>query len=85
MDKMLVLLRRRNRDYREVFGTDAGQRVMRDLHRFCVLGTPSADPNEAVFTMGMQRVFRRITALSNTSEETLLALANSQMEDDNDD
>lgn len=81
----MMRLRRRNRDYHAVFASEAGQRVLRDLHRFCVLTAPSTDPNEAVFTMGMQRVFRRITALSSTREEVLLALATSQLEDDHDD
>jgi len=79
------LLGQRHRDYRAIFETDAGHRVLRDLHRFCVLSTPSADPNEAVFTMGMQRVFRRVVALSGTRDETLVRFATSQHEDDYDD
>lgn len=81
----MIRMRQRYRDYREVFSSEPGQRVLRDLHRFCVLATPSADPNDAVFAMGMQRVFRRIAALSGTSEDVLLALATSQLEDNHDD
>jgi len=85
MNRAMAILQRRHRDYRAVFETDAGQRVLRDLHRFCVLSAPSADPNEAVFTMGMQRVFRRIVALSGTSDDVLVKFALSQQEDENDD
>lgn len=85
MNRAVTILRRRHRDYRAVFRTEAGQRVLRDLHRFCVLAAPSADPNEAVFTMGMQRVFRRIVALSGTSDEALVNFALAQQEEENDD
>lgn len=85
MNKAISVLGQRHRDYRAVFETEAGCRVLRDLHRFCVLSTPSADPNEAVFTMGMQRVFRRIIAFSGTSDEALVRFATSQYEDEYDD
>lgn len=85
MNRAVTILRRRHRDYRAVFQTEPGQRVLRDLHRFCVLAAPSADPNEALFTMGMQRVFRRIVALSGTSDDVLVNFALSQQEDENDD
>lgn len=84
-DNMISLLGRRHRDYRAVFETEPGRRVLRDLHRFCVLTTPSADPHEAVFSMGMQRVFRRIVALSSTSDDALVKFSTSQHEDEYDD
>ncbi len=84
VNESLVRFRRRNRAYREIFMTAEGRRVMRDLHQFCMQPVPSADANEAVFAMGMQRVFRRIAALSGMKDEALLALATTQEETDHD-
>lgn len=55
---------RTRRAYRTAFATPDGRRVLRDLHRFCMETAPTADPHEAVFTMGMQRVWRRIAAMA---------------------
>ena len=84
MDRALTRLARRGRAYREVFATPAGQRVLDDLHRFCMQPVATADANEAVFAMGMQRVFRRIAALSGMREDALLELALTQEEIDDD-
>lgn len=71
----LARWRRRNRAYRHIFSTPEGRLVLRDLHGFCMQPVPSADANDAVFAMGMQRVFRRVAALSGMTEEALVAFA----------
>lgn len=76
---------RLRRDYRVVFASPEGQRVMRDLNRFCMYGTPSADANAAVFTMGMQRVFRRIAALARAGDDPMLNEIQTGQESDDDD
>lgn len=68
--------------YAETFATPAGRRVLRDLHRFCMHATPTADPNEAVFAQGMQRVFRRIQAMTRLDADALLALSDPNEETD---
>lgn len=80
----VAFITRRNRAYRTVFDGPDGQRVLLDLFRFCMQPVPSADANEAVFAMGMQRVFRRIAALSGMSDEALLALTQPQEENEDD-
>lgn len=69
MGRTVERLWRLKRDYRVVFATPEGRRVLGDLHRFCMLVAPTADANEAVFAMGMQRVFRRIASLARTGED----------------
>jgi hypothetical protein len=63
MNIPLSRLAARRRAYADAFASDAGRRVLRDLHRFCMRPPPTADPHEAVFAMGMQRVYRRIEAM----------------------
>ncbi|MBO6782243.1 MAG: hypothetical protein JJ899_03080 [Alphaproteobacteria bacterium] len=75
MNDPLSRWRRRNRAYRTVFATPEGKRVLQDLHAFCMQPVPSADANDAVFAMGMQRVFRRVAALSAADEDALVAFA----------
>lgn len=71
------------RAYAETFATPAGRRVLRDLYLFCMQGTPTADPHEAVFAQGMQRVFRRIEAMNRLDADALMALTDSNEETDN--
>lgn len=71
----------RRLDYRQTFGTPQGKRVLADLHRFCMQGTPTADPDEAVFTQGMQRVFRRIAGMINMDENELIEMYNHEEQD----
>jgi len=75
-------IRARRRDYAQTFATPAGRRVLRDLYRFCMHPVPTADPNEAVFAMGMQRVFRRIGAMMRLDADTLVDLGHSDEETD---
>lgn len=77
-------LNRRRRDYRTVFATVEGRRVLRDLNRFCMYVAPTADPNEAVFAMGMQRVFRRIASLAGASDEAMITELQPEQETDHD-
>ena len=74
--------RARRRDYAETFATGSGRRVLHDLYLFCMQGTPTADPHEAVFAQGMQRVFRRIQAMSRLDAGTLLELSDPNKETD---
>lgn len=74
----------RRRDYHTVFTTEEGRRVLRDLNRFCMYVAPTADANEAVFAMGMQRVFRRIASLAGVSDEALLSEFQLEQETDHD-
>lgn len=85
MNRNLTGLRRDRRAYRETFESDAGRHVLADLHRFCMCATPTAEPNEAVFVMGMQRVFRRIAAMSGTDPAALQALFETSQEESDDD
>jgi len=73
MRRTVEKLWRLKRDYRAVFSSDEGRRVLRDLNRFCMYVAPTADANEAVFAMGMQRVFRRIAALARAGEDVMLS------------
>jgi hypothetical protein len=73
--------RRTRRDYAETFATPAGRRVLRDLYLFCMQATPTADPHEAVFAQGMQRVFRRIQAMTRLDADAVLGLADSDPHD----
>ena len=66
---------RARRDYAAIFATPAGRRVLRDLYLFCMQATPTADPHEAVFAQGMQRVFRRIQAMARLDADALIGLA----------
>ncbi len=43
---------------------------------------PTADANEAVFAMGMQRVFRRIQAMTRLDADTLIQLGDPDEETD---
>lgn len=70
------------RAYAETFASADGQRVLRDLYRFCMQGTPTADPHEAVFAQGMQRVFRRIQAMTRLDADALIALTDPNEETD---
>ena len=48
------------RDYRLVFATEAGHRVLADLYRRTMLQPITADPSHAIFIQGMQTVFRLV-------------------------
>lgn len=75
--------RARRRAYAETFATPAGRRVLRDLYLFCMQSTPTAEPHEAVFAQGMQRVFRRIQAMSRLDTDAMLDLTDPNEETDN--
>ncbi len=75
---------RLKRDYRAVFASEEGRRVLRDLSRFCMYVAPTADANEAVFAMGMQRVFRRIAAMARAGEDVMLTDFQHGQENDDD-
>ena len=72
----------RRRDYAQTFGSLAGRRVLRDLYQFCMHAGPTADPNEALFAMGMQRVFRRIQAMMRLDADVLIHLSDPDEEAD---
>jgi len=58
--------RRRRSDYRLVFDSEAGQRVLADLARFAHMGHPSyvrGDAMETAFREGERNVVLRILAL----------------------
>lgn len=76
-------IRRRRLAYRRTFDSDDGRAVLRDLHKFCMEATPTADPNEAVFVMGMQRVFRRIVNMAKLPEDFEIE-AYDQLDEEND-
>lgn len=84
MHRTVEQLWRLKRDYRVVFSSDEGRRVLRDLNRFCMYVAPTADANEAVFAMGMQRVFRRIAALARAGEDPMLNEIHTGQENDDD-
>ena len=84
MQRTVEKLWRLNRDYRLVFSSPEGRRVLRDLNRFCMYVAPTADANEAVFAMGMQRVFRRIAALARAGDDPMLNEIQSGQESDDD-
>ncbi|MEP4379752.1 MAG: hypothetical protein ABJ215_01125 [Alphaproteobacteria bacterium] len=84
MRRTVEQLWRLKHDYRVVFSTPEGKRVLRDLNRFCMYAAPTADANEAVFTMGMQRVFRRIAAMARADEDAMLNEFQTGQENDDD-
>lgn len=72
----LDFLRGRKSDYRAVFGTPAGNRVLRDLIGFC-RGTKSCyhdDPRLHAVLEGRREVFLRIANHMNLSVEQLYDL-----------
>ena len=84
MQRMIDKLWRLKRDYRVVFSSPEGRRVLRDLNRFCMYAAPTADANEAVFAMGMQLVFRRIASLARAGDDPMLSEIQSGQENDDD-
>ena len=71
MDDLRAVLSRKL-DYRRTFSTPEGERVLKDLHRFCH-ETTTSDPNEALYVMGMQRVYRRIASMMKLPPEDEIA------------
>ena len=71
-------LRKRKRlseDYRAVFGTDAGKRVMTDLHGRCVLDNVGfIQRASAVHMQGRTWVWARICKMTNMNDEELARL-----------
>ena len=70
--RTLARLRRRRADYRNVFDSDSGRRVMADLFRFCRMGQPSfvaGDPHATAYQEGMRRVFLRIAGILRMDEQ----------------
>jgi hypothetical protein len=73
VDKLLS----KGKDYKEVFETPAGKRVLADLAKFCQYQSTAfvpGDPNSTSYILGKQRVFRRITGLLNQSEADIKGL-----------
>jgi len=70
-----INLRKRKRlreDYRAVFGTDVGRRVMRDLHKVCVLDNVGFIQKEtALHSQGRRWVYVRIHKLINMGDDDL--------------
>lgn len=86
MAERLRRLWRRNADYRAVFGSDEGKRVLADLCRFCHVAQPVFVPGDALtsaYRDGMRRVALRVAAILGMSDRQLLQLA--QMEGQTDD
>jgi hypothetical protein len=60
------IIEARKGDYRQCFGSPAGQRVMEDLAQFCRINTMNesayapGDTNETMMRLGCQQVFRHI-------------------------
>lgn len=72
---------KKSKDYKEVFSTDAGKRVVADLLRFTQYSTLAftpGDPNMTSFVLGKQVVAKRIIGLLNLSEDDVRAIVKSQ-------
>jgi hypothetical protein len=69
--------RRRRADYVTVFTSEAGQRVLSDLFRFCHMDEPcfAADPCITAFNEGQRRVFLRILGLLRLTDQDIVQLA----------
>jgi len=65
------------RDYKAVFGTEAGKRVLEDLKRWCHVLWPSftGDPYETVFNEGKRAVYLHIQSMLELDVEELRKLA----------
>jgi hypothetical protein len=75
--RTLARLRRRRADYRSVFDSDPGWRVIADLFRFCRMAQPSfvaGDSHATAYQEGMRRVFLRIAGILRMDEERFAQL-----------
>lgn len=70
-------------DYGAVFDTAAGQRVLKDLYRFCRMDQPTftPDPCTAAFNEGCRRVFLRILGFRRMSMDDVMKLSKERPDD----
>lgn len=69
--------------YRTVFNSPEGRRVLSDLAAFCGAGRPVAVPGDATQTYyndGMRRVYLRIKAILDMTDEEMIALSGQSKE-----
>lgn len=75
--------RQRRADYAAVFDSDSGQRVLKDLYRFCRMDQPTfaQDPCLTAFNEGCRRVFLRILGIMRLTDEDIIRLSQ-EVDDD---
>jgi len=64
--------------YRQVFDTDPGKRVLKDLRKFCKIGQDilvPGDPHATAYNLGRQRVYLRIESIIKMDVDTIDELA----------
>ena len=80
MSRAHEIIEARATDYRQTFGSPAGQRVLEDLGRICFITTTNesayapGDTNETMFRLGCQEVFRVICLHLGLTPQQLFAL-----------
>lgn len=60
--------------YRQVFDTEPGHRVMKDLRKFCKMGQDilvPGDPHSTAYNLGKQRVYLRIESILKMDADTI--------------
>ena len=69
-------LQRRRQDYKEVFGSPQGERVLKDLHTFCGADkqSHSSDSHQTAFNEGLRRVWLRINGYLSMTDEQITRL-----------
>ena len=77
-----ILMRRK--DFKDVFGTVAGKRVLKDLYNFCGANEQihtNGDPYTTAFKAGKHRVMQHISSILNQSDDEIRRI--SRMTDNN--
>lgn len=60
--------------FRQVFDTDKGLQVLKDLRNFCKVGQDimvAGDPHATAYNLGKQRVYLRIESILRMDSETI--------------
>lgn len=60
--------------YRQVFDSDIGRAVLKDLRKFCKMGQDilvPGDPHATAYNLGKQRVYLRIESVMKMDSETI--------------
>ena len=76
--------RRRKADYRHIFESVEGRRVLADLYRFCGMMRPSfvaGRPDETAFNEGKRRVFLRLAGFMELDDERIRTMAGEAPDD----
>ncbi len=71
-------IKKRNQQYKNVFGSGEGKFVLKDLLKFCHHNSPTyvlGDPYQTAYNEGMRRVALRIISIIGMSDEIIKQLS----------